>query len=175
MSGWLAPLIGGAKVLKLFGVDYRLYYIVVAEADGVTPLPANIRFHRDEAGERTHVEYWVAGDERAASYMAIWYGEFQRRREYFVIPDDEAECAILATRPDRRKLGYGAVVLEAIPIVAHAIGLKRVWARVWHSNAASLKTFARAGWGPPGLRLDLLWRGRRMVLTLRHARARALS
>lgn len=97
-------------------------------------------------GSETHAYAALQGT-RIVSVCYFWYGARYRRRNFWPLGDHEAKLVEIVTVPEIR--GQGA----ATHLIAYAAddmlrkGFHRLYARIWHSNKASLKAFRRAGWG----------------------------
>lgn len=81
-----------------------------------------------------------------ASVCWFWAGERYRRRNFWRLGAGEAKLVQITTAA--RFQGQG-VASELIRFGAHRMmlaGFRRAYARIWHSNLASIRLFERAGW-----------------------------
>lgn len=77
---------------------------------------------------------------------AVWFGEKYRTRNYWPLKSGECKLISLETSAEARGRGIAPLVLHYATRQMAAQGFNRVYARVWHSNAASLRAFSKAGW-----------------------------
>lgn len=88
---------------------------------------------------------WVGGELAAV----CWYQarETHRRRGgFFRLSEDEAELAQITTAPAFRGRGIGSELIQYGVQQMGALGFRRLYAKIWRDNVASLRAFERAGW-----------------------------
>lgn len=85
---------------------------------------------------------------RIVGLCYFWHGSrYRRDRNFWPLAEGEAKLVQIVTVPDMRGAGVAG---ELISFAGHDLkqrGFRRLYARIWHSNAPSLKAFERAGWG----------------------------
>jgi len=153
MSRASAALSFATKPLALFGLKADIYQIVRCPTlPG--PLPEGLQIKERDNGDALRLSLCVDGVE--AVYVNIWSGPtYPARRGYFNLAPDEAEIAMLKTRPEFRGRGLGSGMLRATCAMLAARGFRHGWGRIWHSNTASIKAFASAGSEFCGVRVDV--------------------
>lgn len=67
----------------------------------------------------------------------------------------EAELTQISTAKDFRNKGIGSSLIFKASQEMQKKGVCRVFAKVWHSNTASIKAFAKAGWICVGFFIEL--------------------
>lgn len=80
------------------------------------------------------------------SLCFYWFGDRYRQRNFVSLAPGEAKLVQIVTIPERR--GHGAasrLIAESCRAMAKE-GYHRMYARIWHSNTASIHAFERAGW-----------------------------
>lgn len=105
-------------------------------------------------------------DGRLASHCWFWHGERYRSRNYWPLAEDEAKLIGLATEPAFRGQGLAPRLVALASAEMGRRGFRRLYARIWHSNTASRRAFAKAGWRQHALVADfeLPGGGRRIVV-----------
>jgi RimJ/RimL family protein N-acetyltransferase len=134
------------RLARLAGMRISAYRIfsaaVQAAADGEVEIV-------DTAPGRRQLRLLVDG--AIVSSCTLWSGaSYRDERGYFPLADDEAELVFLETPPAHRGRGHASVLLRAA--LAASTGNRRLYARIWHSNAASIRAFRKAGWVDCGTR-----------------------
>jgi RimJ/RimL family protein N-acetyltransferase len=76
----------------------------------------------------------------------FWFGERYATRNFWPLREGEAKLVQIVVVPEARGRGIaGSLIAVALPAMSRA-GFRTCYARVWHSNAPSLKAFLKAGW-----------------------------
>ncbi len=131
------------------------------EASGDLSIAERANYH----GPETHAYAALEGT-RIVSVCYFWFGAQYRRRNYWPLGDNEAKLVEVVTVPEMR--GRGA----ATHLIAYAAddmlrkGFHRLYARIWHSNKASLKAFQRAGWARVATVIELYPLRRKLPLRM---------
>lgn len=158
---WAYPIL--RRLLR----DYSLYRIYAWESDRVASAPglkAGIRVDRvaslgplrdaadpelraltQYAGEEAF-GFGVWADDTLAGVCWYWTGERYRTRNFWPLQEGEAKLVQIVTGAGFRRQGLAALLVERSSSEMAALGFRRLFARVWHSNRASIRTFERAGW-----------------------------
>ena len=97
---------------------------------------------------------------------AVWYGDRYKKRGYWPLKDDECKLISLETLPQAKGRGLAPLVISQATLKMSALGFRKIYARVWHSNAASLRAFAKAGWARHALVIEIFPCGRRFRTTI---------
>lgn len=75
-----------------------------------------------------------------------WHGARYNLHDFWPLAAREAKLVQIVTSPDMRGRGVATALIEySAPIVIER-GFDRLYARIWHSNLASLRAFERTGW-----------------------------
>lgn len=75
-----------------------------------------------------------------------WHGERYKPRDFWPLLDDEAKLVEIVVTPESRGHGVGSKLwLTAARRMAER-GFRRLYARIWHSNSASIRSCTNAGW-----------------------------
>lgn len=161
MKDWLKKL---AHVLL---GDYSVYH-VYTKLDGIVPAVttcaaaalrvgvvdrAQIESNADPV-IRSQLGYHVAGahayacfdGERIVGLCFYWHGERYRERNYWPLAEGEAKLVQVIIHPDLRGRGVARTIIALSYQDMISRGFHRAYARIWHSNTASLRAFERAGW-----------------------------
>jgi len=92
-----------------------------------------------------------------------WWNPRYRERNFWPLADDDAKLVELLVVPSMRGRGIASTLIAQSAETMFARGFRRLYARVWHSHAASQRSFLAAGWRPICNVVDVLPRvtGRR--------------
>lgn len=94
-------------------------------------------------------------DDRIAGLCIYWYGERYRKRNFWSLKDREAKLVQIITVPGHRGAGIATELITLSCMDVLEGGFDRAYARIWHSNAPSIRAFEHAGWTRFALVLDL--------------------
>ena len=87
---------------------------------------------------------WIDG--RLVAGCWFWFGETYRRRNFWPLSAADAKLVQITTAEEFRGRGIAPVLIAFAAEQMRARGFKRLFARIWHSHAASLAAFRKAGW-----------------------------
>jgi GNAT superfamily N-acetyltransferase len=91
-----------------------------------------------------------------------WYGETYRRRNFWPLNAGEAKLVQVTTARDHRGLGVAENLIRFSTMAMLRKGFRRLYARVWHSHAASLRAFEKAGWHEIAIVIEVRPFGRKL-------------
>ncbi len=152
--------------LALLG-DYAIYFIYRREADAASASPQARhgpfdlrRLDEDAARASTEplilaqLEYLGTGAHafacmdgaRIVGLCVYWHGDRYRRRNFWPLAGGEAKLVQIVTLPDMQGRGIAGSLIGWSAQAMFDAGFSRLYARIWHSNKASWRAFARAGW-----------------------------
>lgn len=97
---------------------------------------------------------------------AVWFGEKYKTRNYWPLKSGECKLISLETSAEARGRGIAPLVLRHATRQMAAQGFNRVYARVWHSNAASLRAFSKAGWRKHAVVIEVFPKGHKIRIVL---------
>lgn len=86
-----------------------------------------------------------AGSELAGACF-YWFGERYRARGFIELPAGAAKLVQITTAPAFRGRGLAPILIQQSAQAMFARGFTPLYARVWHSHAASIRAFRKAGW-----------------------------
>jgi RimJ/RimL family protein N-acetyltransferase len=174
----------------VFG-EYAAYYIYATE-DSSCQLPAGLTDFRVESVCRLKLESsdnplireqaWYAGDGsyayagfcegRVAAVCFYWFGERYRERNFWPLQDNEAKLVQVFSLPEVRGRGIATALIASSCKDIFGHGFRTAYARIWHSNTPSRRAFARAGWRPLAvvIEVDPLRRKRPLRIVVRRLR-----
>ena len=175
----------------LFG-DYSIYRIYSRETGGGTvdvPTGHGLHFARVEqapveasADTLIREQAWYFGTDsqvfaylegsRIISLCVFWYADRYRTRNFWPLAEREAKLVQIVTLPEKRGSGIATGLIANASAAMFTNGFVRLYARIWHSNAPSLRAFQRAGWKRVAtvIKIYPLRRKRPLRLTLRARR-----
>jgi GNAT superfamily N-acetyltransferase len=158
LSSLLKPL--ARRVVR----DYEIYWIFRCDAVGpLSPRSAPCTVEQvDEAQVRAlsspllRGQAWYAGDQTHA-FLALhrgepaglcfyWFGARYRSRNFWPLQAGEAKLVQVIVDPLQRGRGIATALIAQSAAALTDEGFRRLYARVWHSNAPSIAAFRRAGW-----------------------------
>lgn len=171
---------------RLFG-DYALYYIYSLQASeprSLVPNPSGLDFvvldqSAIQASGDTLIsdQGWHHGDEchaygyvdgvRIVALCFFWFGNRYRKRNFWPLSDQEAKLVQIVTLPEVRGQGIGSALIANAGDDMFKKGFRRIYARIWHSNAPSRRAFERAGWERIALVVEINPRGKKKPLRIK--------
>jgi ribosomal protein S18 acetylase RimI-like enzyme len=169
----------GRSIARLVFSEYSLYRIYLSPAASpIFASTASTQSRRITLVDKATIEGQAstllkaqagyAGDGAVAyacfegEYMAglcfYWYGSRYRARNFWPLNDDEAKLVQIITLDEYRGRGIApALIAESFADLASR-GFARAFARIWHSNHASLRAFEKAHWSRIAFAGDLHFR-----------------
>jgi RimJ/RimL family protein N-acetyltransferase len=135
---------GNCRALASHDTDFRFASLERAqlEASGDPSIAEHANYH----GPETYA-YACFEDTRIVAVCYFWYGAQYRKRNFWPLGDSEAKLVQVFTVADMRDRGIATHLIAYAADDMLRKGFQRLYARIWHSNKASLKPFQRAGWG----------------------------
>ncbi|HKW80486.1 MAG TPA: GNAT family N-acetyltransferase [Casimicrobiaceae bacterium] len=103
---------------------------------------------------------------RIVGVCYFWYGAQYRKRNFWPLGDSEAKLVELVTVPDMRARGVATHLIVHAAADMLAKGFSRLFARIWHSNKASVTAFRRAGWARVAIVIEIHPLRRRLPLRI---------
>jgi RimJ/RimL family protein N-acetyltransferase len=85
---------------------------------------------------------------RIVGLCYFWHGERYRTRNFWPLAEGEAKLVQIVTIPEIRGRGVATNLIAYASIEMAKRGFHCLYARIWHSNIASVRAFKRAGWKP---------------------------
>ena len=76
----------------------------------------------------------------------FWAGSTYRKRNFWPLKEDEAKLVQISTHENFRGKGYAPLLLAYAAEAMRLQGYTKLFARVWHSNHASISAFEKAHW-----------------------------
>jgi GNAT superfamily N-acetyltransferase len=76
----------------------------------------------------------------------FWVGERYKTRNFWPLHADEAKLVQITTAERFRGRRIAPRLIRFAAAWMHRLGYRRLYARIWHSNRASVVAFERAGW-----------------------------
>jgi GNAT superfamily N-acetyltransferase len=177
---------GVKRLARLFFRDYSIYRIYGRECAGDTNA-ADIGVRFEPVEETTILESedemiveqaWYCGEyskayacmsgSRIVGLCFFWYGKRYSTRNFWPLKDDEAKLVQLIVLPSMRGRGIATRLVEFATCDMSRLGFRYAYARIWWSNAPSLRAFERAGWRHITTIIDLFlpWRKKSLRLKL---------
>jgi GNAT superfamily N-acetyltransferase len=164
------------KLARILVGDYAAYYIYASPDQGYgapsTAERPDLRVAEVDVGTiqscaepliRAQAHYLGPGahayacllDEGIAAVCIYWFGERYRTRNFWPLREDEAKLVQVVTLPEMRGRGVATILIASSCRAMLERGFHRAYARIWHSNAPSLRAFDRAGWRRLALVLEV--------------------
>ncbi len=184
MKGFLKEV--GKKLAKGLLADYSIYRIYTLSggeagghevAEGLTVREIDetslasdpsqlIRDQSGYAGPGSHA-YACIENGRVAGICFYWFGERYKTRNFWPLAEGEAKLVQIVVLPEMRGRGIATQLIASSFQDMMGKDFHRAYARIWHSNAPSLKAFRKAGWKPVALVVEFFLRGRSRPLRIR--------
>lgn len=105
-------------------------------------------------GQESHA-YACLFDDRIAGVCIYWFGERYRKRNFWPLKEGEAKLVQIVSVSEMRGRGVATALIATSCCDMKERGFRRTYARIWHSNTASLRAFERAGWMRVALVLEI--------------------
>lgn len=135
---------GNCRALARHDTNFRFASLERAQVEASAD--PSIAEHSTYHGTETHA-YACFEDARIVGVCYFWYGAQYRKRNFWPLGDSEAKLVQVFTVADRRDRGIATHLIAYAADDMLRQGFDRLYARIWHSNKASLKSFQHAGWG----------------------------
>jgi RimJ/RimL family protein N-acetyltransferase len=166
--GWLHSV-----ARKIFG-EYAFYVIYGAQPDKVAevdrnacalgPIPNVGEIERSEdPALRALAQYsgdealafgaWLDG--RLTAVCSFWFGARYATRNFWPLRPHEAKLVQIVTSEAFRGRGIASKLIAYASREMGKLGFRRLYARIWHSNRASVSAFRKAGWEYTGLVVEI--------------------
>jgi len=112
----------------------------------------------DWSGPGAH-GFMLCDDGQPAAVCWYWYGEqYRAKRNFWPLAQGDVKLIELGVRENARGKGLAVKIVVDSAERIFALGFRRLFARVWHSHAASYRAFERAGWRNVALVVSYRWR-----------------
>jgi GNAT superfamily N-acetyltransferase len=161
MKEWLK------RLLHLVLGDYSVYRIYTRPTGGVPPVRSAkgagfvvrevdapellasqdglIREQAGYAGDGALAFACFDGD-RIVGVCFYWFGERYLKRNFWPLEPGQAKLVQVITLPEMRGRDVASTLVANSLYALRDKGFERSFARIWHSNTPSLRTFGRTGW-----------------------------
>ncbi|WP_333797316.1 GNAT family N-acetyltransferase [Rheinheimera sp.] len=91
--------------------------------------------------------YGVFKNDELVASCYVWSGGFYNRvRGFLPLAPNEAELTFLVVVKELRGAGIAAKLIDFARAEEGKLGTSKIYARVWHSNISSERSFIKAGW-----------------------------
>lgn len=81
-----------------------------------------------------------------AGICCYWFGDRYKLRGFWPLAPGEAKLVQIIASPAARGRGIATELIKASAMAMHDAGFSVLYARIWHSNRASIRSFEKAGW-----------------------------
>jgi ribosomal protein S18 acetylase RimI-like enzyme len=134
---------------------YRIYSTTLTRELPVVPVIADVEFRVfEDRDESVGIGAFVGGERISACWL--WFGErYRRERNFWPLGPKEAKLVHIETSPAHRGRGLAVHLLMFAAIEMKLRGFERLFARIWHNNEASIRSFTKAGWTYQNFVLEL--------------------
>lgn len=142
------------------------------DADSLNSQPSVLM--RNQAGYAgSEAEFFAyKSDGRIVGICCYWSGELYRRRNFWPLKEDEAKLVQIVVDPEFRGKGIATALIRHSCADMAQRGVRRCFARIWHSNEPSIRAFEKADWKHVATVVELspFNLGRRLRFVFRTAR-----
>ena len=76
----------------------------------------------------------------------FWHGNRYKKRNFWPLSEGEAKLVQIVIAPQMRGRGLAPQLIEFSTNAMFEAGFKTLYARIWHSNLPSIRSFERARW-----------------------------
>jgi RimJ/RimL family protein N-acetyltransferase len=154
-------------LVRVIATDYWNGWLYVLETCQAPPVEVGVRYRiLEEPGEvagSPHEEIskqsaplegdtWGFGAWQDGEIAAVcWFharDTYRRRGGMLRLANDEAELGQITTAVAFRSRGLATELIRYGAWEMRSTGFRRLYARIWHDNTASIRAFERAGWKP---------------------------
>ena len=86
-----------------------------------------------------------------------WWGRnYAQKRKLWPLKESEAKLVQINTSPTFRGMGLASTLISFSSEQMDLFGFSSLYARIWHSNDASIRAFVKAGWTYEGFVMRLV-------------------
>lgn len=85
-------------------------------------------------------------EKELVSVCWYWAGKRYKKRNFWPLKEHEAKLVMIVTAPEFRGLGLASLLIQYSANEMRKLGYQTLYARIWHSNNASVSAFKKAGW-----------------------------
>lgn len=139
------------KIVKLFLHDWSVFYIYRKQLVEPNDIASNLVVTKI-LPEKYKISFEVE-DKDICRLTLLWGNEY-KKRNFIKLDQGEAKVISVITAEGYRNKGYAVKLLYCSEGFALKMGIDRLYARIWHSNIASIKTFEKAGWSKSYIKIS---------------------
>ena len=96
-------------------------------------------------GEESYCYVYVING-TVAGICFYWFGERYKERNFIKLDSNEAKLVQIEVVESMRGKGIAKSLIQHSTKTMHERGFNTLYARIWHSNKPSVKTFTKSGW-----------------------------
>lgn len=119
----------------------------------------------------SEADTWSLGAWRNEELVAVCWllgpETYRKRGGVFDLAEDDAILAQITTSAEHQGQGIATFLIQNAMAYMATIGVKNLYAMIWHNNVASIRAFRKAGWRPECRFLSVWLRGKRKPITFR--------
>jgi len=166
----------GKALIRALGIEYCCFRVFSLDLDSLpdsTPLPSGYRC-AEVTGDEVRAakepairnEAWYGGEDslgfgvffgsELVALQWVWFGDgYRRRRNFWLLEQNEAKSVELVTALEHRGLGLATSLKQFSARQLAAKGFVRVYSRIWWNNLPSIRVSEKAGWKAIALVVEL--------------------
>lgn len=159
MTGFLRTLLrrllGNYELYRIFGIDLtrldkepqpqvRVHRVPSADTlryTGSIPWDHMAQY----AGDGSY-GFLLLEEKSIAAVCFVWHGDRYRTRNFWPLQAGEGKLVQIVTLESFRGRGIATSLLEGVAWEMRQLGFRTLYARIWHNNTPSIRTFQKAGW-----------------------------
>lgn len=85
-------------------------------------------------------------DGKLVGVCFYWFGKRYEHRGFWPLKSGEAKLVQIIVLPNARNRGVAPLLIQSSAAAMREMGFTTLYARIWHSNAPSLRAFEKVGW-----------------------------
>lgn len=156
-------LLGEYKVFKIYTQDLKNFSANNKFPENFCPYQQDYKHVKGFSGPQSHgFIYLDDGGEKKLSRCWYWYDDRYKERNFWPLIKGEAKLVDIETLQEARGMGIASNLIIYSSNEMKKLGFERLYARIWHSNTPSLRAFAKAGWKPHCLVIEIYPLGKKI-------------
>ncbi len=161
------------KIATLLFGEYSIFKIYTQDLEKLSVIkkfPPNFHHYQQDnkhvkgfSGPESHGFNYI-DDENLKEFCRCWYwyNDRYKERDFWPLKHGEAKLVDIRTIEEARGQGIASMLISYSSNEMKKLGFKRLYARIWHSNTPSLRTFEKAGWKPCYLVIEIYPLGKKI-------------
>lgn len=160
-------LLGEYKVFKIYTLDLESFSTDEKFPKNFCHFQQNYEQFKGFSGPQSHgFDYLETESGQKLSRCWYWYSDRYKERNFWPLMKGEAKLVDIETLEQARGMGLASKLIIYSSNEMKKLRFKRLYARIWHNNAPSLRAFTKAGWKQHCIVIEIYPLGKKMRFKL---------